>query len=148
MQNVNPTTLPLAPNIQLTKTPQEDLHTMVPDTAFPYMKVVGTLLHRVSYTRLDLAHSVGMLCRFNSAPGPSHIAAAKNVLRYLNGTWHLGVSYNSNPTPLQGYCDNDYAGDLSGRKSTIGWMWTKNGGPISWQSKLQSVVAQSTCETE
>jgi hypothetical protein len=25
---------------------------------------------------------------------------------------------------------------------------TKNGGPISWQSKLQSVVAQSTCEAE
>ncbi len=27
-------------------------------------------------------------------------------------------------------------------------MWTKNGGPISWKSKLQSVVAQSTCEAE
>jgi hypothetical protein len=35
-----------------------------------------------------------------------------------------------------------------GRKSTTGWIWCKNGGPISWQSKLQSVVARSTCEAE
>jgi hypothetical protein len=112
------------------------------------MKVVGTLLHLVNCTRPDLAHAVGLLCRFNHAPGPPHIAAAKSVLRYLNGTRHLGVSYSSTSTPLQGYCDSDYAGDVDGKKSTTGWIWTKNGGPISWQSKMQSVVAQSTCEAE
>jgi hypothetical protein len=112
------------------------------------MKVVGTLLHMVNCTRPDLAQTVGMLCRFNSAPGPPHIAAAKSVLRYLNGTWHLDVSYSSSPTPLQGYCDADYACDLAGRESTTGWIYYKNGGPISWQSKLQSVVAHSTCEAE
>jgi hypothetical protein len=69
-------------------------------------------------------------------------------LRYLQGTKHLGVSYSASPTPLQGFCDSDYAGDLVGRKSTTGWVWLMNGGPISWQSKLQSVVAQSTCEAE
>ena len=112
------------------------------------MKVVGTLLHLVNCTRPDLAQAVGLLCRFNSAPGPTHVAAAKGVLRYLSGIKHLGVSYSATPTPLQGYCDSDYAGDLDGRKSTTGWIFTKNGGPISWQSKLQSVVAQSTCEAE
>jgi hypothetical protein len=112
------------------------------------MKVVGTFLHLVNFTRPDLAHAVGMLCRFNYAPGPPHIAATKSVLRYLNGTRHLGVSYTFSPTPLQGSCDSDYAGDLDGRKSTTGWIWCKNGGHISWQSKLQSVVAQSTCEAE
>jgi hypothetical protein len=112
------------------------------------MKVVGTLLHLVNCTRPDLAQAVGLLCRFNSAPNHTHVAAAQGVLRYLQGTTHLGVSYSATPTPLQGYCDSDYAGDLDGRKSTTGWIFTKNGGPISWQSKLQSVVAQSTCEAE
>jgi hypothetical protein len=112
------------------------------------MKVVGTLLHLVNCTRPDLAHSVGLLCRFNSSPGPPHTATAKSFLRYLNGTRHPGVSYTSSPTPLQGYCDSDYDGDISGRKSTTGWIWCKNGGPISWQSKFQSVVAQSTYEAE
>jgi hypothetical protein len=89
-----------------------------------------------------------LLCRFTHAPGPQHVDAAKSVLRYLKGTIHLGVSYSATPSPLQGYCDSDYAGDLVGRKSTTGWVWLMNGGPISWQSKLQSVVAQSTCEAE
>jgi hypothetical protein len=140
--------LPLDPNIILVKTPPEELHTVIPESEFPYMKVVGTLLHLVNCTRPDLAQAVGLLCRFNSAPGPTHVVAAKGVLRYLKGTTHLGVSYSATPTPLQGYCDSDYAGDLDGRKSTTGWIFTKNGGPISWQSKLQSVVAQSTCEAE
>jgi hypothetical protein len=112
------------------------------------MKVVGTLLHLVNLTRPDLAHAVRLLCRFNHAPGPTHVAAAKGVLRYLHSTKHKGVSYTTTSTPVQGFCDSDYAGDVDGRKSTTGCIWTKNGGPISWQSKLQSVVAQSTCEAE
>jgi hypothetical protein len=150
MQDANSRTLPLDPNIKLLKKSQKELHTVVPETVFPFMKVVGTLLHLVNCTKPDLAHAVGMLCKFNSAPGPSHmcIAAAKGVLRYPNGTRHLGISYTSTPTPLQGYSDANYAGDLTGRKSTTGWIWCKNGGPIAWQSRLQSVVAQSTCEAE
>jgi hypothetical protein len=148
MADCNIRTLPLDPNIKLVKTPPEELHTVIPETEYPYMKVVGTLLHLVNCTRPDLAQAVGLLCRFNSAPGPLHVAAAQSVLRYLKGTTHLGVSYSAKSTPLQGYCDSDYAGDLDGRKSTTGWIFTKNGGPISWQSKLQSVVAQSTCEAE
>ncbi len=126
----------------------DEIHIVVPESAFPYMKVVGTLLHLVTCTRPDLAHAVGLLCRFNHAPGPTHVAAAKSVLRYMCGTKHRGVSYTTTSTPLQGYCDSDYAGDVDGRKSTTGWIWTKNGGPISWQSKVQSVMALSTCEAE
>ena len=33
-------------------------------------------------------------------------------------------------------------------KSTTGWIFTMNGGPVSWASKRQSVVAQSSCEAE
>jgi hypothetical protein len=138
--------LPLDPNIKLTKTPLDEVHTVVPESAFPYMKVAGTLLYLVNCTRPDLAHAVGLLCRFNHAPRPTHVAAAKSVLRYLCGTKHKGVSHTTTSTPLQGYCD--YDGDVDGRKSTTGWIWTENGGPISWQSMLQSVAAQSTCEAE
>jgi hypothetical protein len=148
MQDCNPRSLPLHPNIKLTKPPLDQLHTVVPQSVFPYMKVVGTLLHLVNCTRPDLAQAVGLLCHINSAPSPPHIAAAKGVLRYLSGTRHLGVPYSSSPTPLQGFCDSDYSGELDGRKSTIGWIYCKNGSPISWQSKLQSVVAPSTCEAE
>jgi hypothetical protein len=81
MQDCNPRSLPLDPTIILTKTPLDQLHTVVPESVFPYIKVVGTLLHLVNSTRPDLAQAVGLLCRFNSAPGPPHIVAAKSVVR-------------------------------------------------------------------
>jgi hypothetical protein len=83
MPLANDRLLPLDPNIKLTKTPLAEIHTVVPESVFPYMKVVGTLLHLVNCTRPDLAHAVGILCRVNHAPGPTHVAAAKGVLRYL-----------------------------------------------------------------
>ena len=40
------------------------------------------------------------------------------------------------------------AGDLDGRKSTCGYLFTFVGGVISWQSKLQKCVALSTIKVE
>ena len=40
------------------------------------------------------------------------------------------------------------AGDLDGRKSTSGFLFTFAGGAVSWQSKLQKCVALSTTEAE
>jgi hypothetical protein len=50
-------------------------------------------------------------------------------------------------TPIQGYCDADYAMHSS-RKSISGCVFTFAGSPISWQAKKQTTVAQSTVESE
>ncbi|GKC61955.1 retrovirus-related pol polyprotein from transposon TNT 1-94, partial [Tanacetum coccineum] len=47
---------------------------------------------------------------------------------------------------VKGYVDSDYAGDINGRKSTTGYVFTLFGRTISWVSKLQSVVAMLTME--
>ena len=44
------------------------------------------------------------------------------------------------------YVDSDYAGDLDKQRSTIRYVFTFAGGPISWKSILQSTVALSTTE--
>ncbi|CAL5378711.1 unnamed protein product [Camellia sinensis] len=49
---------------------------------------------------------------------------------------------------LESYTDSDMAGDLDGRKSTSGFMFTFARGAVSWQSKLQKCVALFTTEVE
>ena len=49
---------------------------------------------------------------------------------------------------LQGYVDANMDGDVDGKKSTIGYMYTLGGTTISWVSKLRKIVALSTIEAE
>ena len=46
------------------------------------------------------------------------------------------------------FADADWANDKGDRKSITGWVAKVNGDPISWASKKQRTVAQSTCEAE
>jgi hypothetical protein len=46
------------------------------------------------------------------------------------------------------YSDSDWASDLDTRHSTSGYVVMMAVGPISWMSKLQSIVATSSMETE
>ena len=49
---------------------------------------------------------------------------------------------------LIGFSDSDYGGDYETRKSTYGYLFTLNNGPISWKSKRQSTIALLTTEAE
>jgi len=61
----------------------------------------------------------------------------------------LGITYQFNGNDqLISYCDADYANDKKTRKSTTGLTMILVGAPISWASRRQSVVAQSTAEAE
>jgi len=73
--------------------------------------------------------------------------AAKGVSRYLRGTTRLSVVHGKSE-PLQKVFDADWAGDTDGRRSTTGFVFTLNGGPISWASKRRSTVATSTAAAE
>ena len=49
---------------------------------------------------------------------------------------------------MHGFTDSDWGGDSATRKSTSGYIFFWNGGPITWKSKMQSCIAQSTAEAE
>ena len=44
--------------------------------------------------------------------------------------------------------DASYAGDVDTRRSTTGYLLKISGGPVSWQSRLQSSVELSSMEAE
>jgi len=76
------------------------------------------------------------------------MSAAKHVLRYLQGTSLLGITYRPPPLRLQGYSDTDWAGDIDARRSTTGYIVMLNNGTIAWKSCRQPTVVLLTMESE
>ena len=65
----------------------------------------------------------------------------------MNGTNGFGILYTTvNDFKLVGYTDSDWVGGLDDRKNTSKYMFHMNLGAISWVSKKQPIVAQSTIE--
>lgn len=114
----------------------------------PYASAIGSLMYATVCTRPDIAQAVGVVSRYMSCPGKQHWEAVKWILRYLRGTAGYALYFRKNNSGLQGYVDADMAGDLDGRKSTTGYVYTMGGTAISWVSKLQKIVALSTTEAE
>jgi len=142
MDKTTPNKTPMASGVKLTKTGEGLL-----PIGNRYAELVGSLLYLATTTRTDIAFAVRVLSRFMSCPEEDHMRAAKGVLRYLRGTTRLGVVY-SGSEPLQGFVDAVWAGDIDGRRSTTGFVFTCNGGAIAWASKRQSTVATSTAKAE
>ena len=115
-----------------------------------FQAIIGCLLYLAIITRPDIAFSVILLARFSSNPSLEHINAVNNVFNYLSKTVNLGIIYtkDSNNNYISGYCDADYAGDIASAKSTSGYIFYIANGPITWKSKLQTIIAQSTTEAE
>ncbi|KAJ9532820.1 hypothetical protein QJQ45_010939 [Haematococcus lacustris] len=134
--------LPMAPAVKLVRE-GDALDT----TLHHYSALVGSLLYLTCCTRPDIAFAVGALARHMSAPTKQHWAAACSVLCYLKGTADQGLMFGG-VSGLQGFSDADYAGDKDTARSTTGYIFTLNGGAISWSSRLQPTVAMSTAEAE
>ncbi|MCP4492594.1 MAG: DDE-type integrase/transposase/recombinase [Gammaproteobacteria bacterium] len=116
-----------------------------------YQALVGSLLYAAVATRPDIAHAVGVVCRFTSRPTTVHYTAAKRILRYLKATKELGLYYRAGQDDIQqliGYCDADWAGDKETRRSTMGHCFQLANCVISWISQRQPVVTLSSTEAE
>ena len=135
---------------------QERLADTTPETAaqrlfascFPYRSIVGALLYLSTYTRPDLAYPVGVLARFGNDPTYAACMLAIHVLIYLRGTVDQGIQFSGSEFDMHVFSDADWAGDIMTRRSTTGYVVFAGGGPIAWQSRLQTTVATSSMESE
>jgi hypothetical protein len=113
-----------------------------------YRSLVGSLQYAANVCRCDIGFSVHRLSRFLSAPTVAHLAQARRTLAYLRDTPTYGPTFGNDPSNLAGWCDADFGGCLDTRRSTTGYLYMFAGGPISWRSKIQHSVADSTAESE
>jgi len=118
------------------------------DASRPYAQLVGKLLYLANCTRPDIAAATSHLSRFMSNPTHSHWVQAKRVLRYLNGTKDLCLTYSGgiSPDPLF-WQDASYA-DGDERKSRTGLVAMMCGAAVLWAVRLQPTTALSTVEAE
>lgn len=101
--------------------------------------------------RLDIAFAIGIVSQYLKDMGVQHWSVIKRSTRYLCGTTTHEVHYGPNTngdTPMFMYCDSDWAGEVDGCKSTIGYCFLLCEGTISWNSKKKPTVTLSSAEAE
>ncbi|KAK2455989.1 putative mitochondrial protein [Trifolium repens] len=137
-----PACTPYDPSVKLFKNTGESVR----QTA--YASIIGSLRYATDCTRPDIAYVVGLLCRFTSRPSNEHWQAIERVMRYLKRTMNLGLHYQRFPAVLEGYSDADWNTLSDDSKATSGFIFSIAGGAVSWKSKKQTILAQSTMESE
>jgi len=111
---------------------------------------LGSVMYAMCITRPDIAFAVSSLAQHTNNPGPEHWTALKRIFFYLRGTLDYSITFGvtGENIDLNGYTDASFAEDPATRRSTGAFIFTLNGGPISWSSKRQPTVALSTTEAE
>jgi hypothetical protein len=111
-----------------------------------YRSMIGSLLY-LTATRPDIQFSVCLCARFQASPRTSHRQTVKCIFRYLRHTPNFGLWYSvSSSLALHGFSDADFARCWLDRKSTSGTCQFLGSSLVSWSSRKQSSVPQSTTE--
>ena len=74
--------------------------------------------------------------------------AVKNILKYLRRTKDVFLIYGDGDRIVEGYSDASFQSDRDDSKSQLGYVFTLNGGAVSWKSSKQETTADSTTELE
>ena len=123
-----------------------------------YRSVIGKLNFLEKSTRPDILYVVHQLARYSTKQRQSHGHAVKHLGRYLLGTRDKGlILHPTDPIDLTCFVDADFCGnwdpksatdDPETAKSRSGFIVFLAGAPLFWQSKLQTIIALSTAESE
>jgi len=140
------TLTPLDHSLPLVKA---DFNSMRADDTL-YKELTGSLNHLAICTRPDTSLAVSKLSQFNQDPTVTHHNASRRILKYAQTTKRFSIKFGGTKQSLRidGYADADWGSNLVDRKSTTGYIFMMNGGPISWTSRKQTSVALSTMEAE
>jgi len=143
--NPNKTPLPAGADVLLVKYDGEASSSDVKH----YQSLIGSLLYVQIGTRPDISFAVSRLAQYSANPSPQHLRLAQYVLSYLLGTVDACLSYDGvNGDGLHGYSDSSMGDHTDDRHSTSGYVFLLGNGAISWSSRKQRTIAQSTSEAE
>ena len=105
-------------------------------------------MYAMTCTRPDIAYAVGVMSRYTSNPSKSHWLGVTRILRYLKATKDFGICYSGYPSVLEGFSDASWITNKDDHSSTSGWVFLFGGGAVSWGSKKQTCITDSTMAAE
>ncbi|GKB52177.1 ribonuclease H-like domain-containing protein [Tanacetum coccineum] len=117
-------------------------------------QIIASLHHEFFITDLDplnyfLGDDVQHVCLYMHDPREPYFSALKRILRYVRGTLDLGLQlFSSSTTSLVTYSNADWTGFPTTRRSTLGYYVFLSNNLLSWSSKRQSSLSQSSAEAE
>lgn len=143
MTDAKPLCSPMDPTVRLDDKDSKDVDV-------PYREAIGCLNYVSTISRPDITFAVNTLARYSGNPKAVHWNAIKRLLAYLKGTVNYAIVFGSHDSSLElhGSCDSDWGGEQEQRRSTSGYVFTLNGGPVAWSSRLQKTTALSVTEAE
>lgn len=128
------------------------------DGHFDYRSLIGKLNYLEKSSRPDISYITHQAARFQADPKKEHGQALMWLGRYLAGTKDKGLIFKPDENEsFDVYCDADFSGnwdrkeadtDPDTARSRSGYVISYAGCPIIWASKLQSLIALSSTESE
>ncbi|CAI7883671.1 unnamed protein product [Closterium sp. NIES-54] len=127
-----------------------------------FHSMVGALNYAANHTRPDIAFATSRLASVVSRPSHEQLEAAKRLVRYVSATASVGLEYSAMRQRVQRgaadlgkgemlltcYTDASFNSMKADGTSIGGYVCLFGGGAVSWRSKKQNEVGQSSCETE
>ncbi|CAI7778169.1 unnamed protein product [Closterium sp. NIES-53] len=152
---------PFPAGFKLKKAAEED-DVLEDEQRNEYQSLIGSVMYAAVHTRPDASFGVGQLARVVQRPTEEQLEVAKRLVRYLGSTASAGVQFSAGGqlkqigadgvTPgtlkLPCFTDATWASEDEDQSSVGGFVCMVGGGPVSWRSKKQSEIAQSSGEVE
>ena len=113
-----------------------------------FQSLLGALSHLVRMTRPEALLAVFHIATFTGDPCERHYQALVRVAQHLATNPERGIHFTTDAPLWEFYCDNDWAGCPTTRRSRKGYVIKFMGGPLVAVSRRQRNVTKSSCEAE
>jgi len=108
----------------------------------------GSLVY-LTITRPDIAYIIYVVSKFVVSPTFVHWVVVLHILWYLYGTvFHSLLLPFTSSLELHAYSDVDHDNDLTDRRYVTGFYIFLGDFLVSWKSKKQYIIYQSSTEAE
>jgi len=136
----------MQPGVQLRREKADEI--LSTKEAKLYQVMVGALGYLMNCTRPDLAFAVGKVAKFAAYLTMTHMAAVKQIFRYVKGfmnTKHMLTGTNKN---LVAYFDASWADNVNDSCSTYGYTILYRNSAMLWKSHKHKGVSLSMTDAE